>query len=231
MILQSNHLAVGYSQTLVKNIDFSVEKPSLIGVVGSNGAGKSTLLKTLCGLLLPLSGSVILNGKNTELLSIKEIATQITYLPGSKTFHPNLTVKELLLLATMNTAFSFYKIPALNEVQQNALERLGIVHLAEKPLGKLSDGQYQLASVAFALCRNTSVILFDEPLAFLDFHNRKLLLRYFSQLVSSFGKTILFSSHDLYVLHHCDKIWQIEDGAFSEIEKNAIADFVEHLSK
>lgn len=237
MILQSNNLTIGYtvaehsrSQPLLQNINFAVEKPCLIGVVGENGAGKSTLLKTVCGLTPPLSGSVILNDKDISSLSVKELAAQITYLPGTKTFHPNLTVKELLLLADATALFSFYKIPELNKAQQAVLAQLGISHLTDKSLGKLSDGQYQLASVAFALCRNTPVILFDEPLAFLDFRNRKLLMRCFTQLVNDFGKTILFSSHDLYVLPQCDLVWHIDNEAFLVMEKAEISEFIEGLN-
>lgn len=237
MILQSNNLTIGYtvaehsrSQPLLQNINFAVEKPCLIGVVGENGAGKSTLLKTVCGLTPPLSGSVILNDKDISSLSVKELAAQITYLPGTKTFHPNLTVKELLLLADATAQFSFYKIPELNKAQQAVLAQLGISHLTDKSLGKLSDGQYQLASVAFALCRNTPVILFDEPLAFLDFRNRKRLMNQLSDLAIEKQKSIIFSSHDLHVLHHCHSVWHLENGAFSVIEKADISEFVEGLN-
>lgn len=231
MILQAQHLTAGYKQPVLQDICFAVEKPQLIGLVGENGVGKSTLLKTLCGLIAPLSGAILLNGKNIQSLSVKQTSEQITYLPGTRTFHPQLTVKELLLLADSNSPFSFYNTPPLTEKQQNALKQLHIQHLLHHPLGKLSDGQYQLASVAFALCRNTPIILFDEPLAFLDFNNRKLLMRYFANLVAEWGKTILFSSHDLYVLQQCHQAWHIENRSSTTIPSSEIAGFVEHLLK
>lgn len=230
MILQAKHLSIGYTQPLLQNVQFAVEKPCLIGVVGENGAGKSTLLKTLCGLTPPLSGSLILNGKDISLLSVKELAAQITYLPGAKAFHPNLTVKELLLLADSSTSFSFYKIPELNDVQRAVLTQLGISHLVDKSLGKLSDGQYQLASIAFALCRNTSILLLDEPLAFLDFKNRKLLLQHLQNIVQVGQKNALFSTHDLYVLPYCDAVWHVEGGSLKVIEKTEISRFVEQMT-
>ncbi|HEY0262270.1 MAG TPA: ABC transporter ATP-binding protein [Chitinophagales bacterium] len=231
MILRAENLSVGYTKPILQNVNFAIENPCLIGVVGTNGAGKSTLLKTLCGLTSALSGSIFVNEKNINTFSVQSLSEQVTYLPGAKTFHADLTVKELLFLAEDINDFAFYKTPELTENQRAILQMLSIADLENKALNKLSDGQYQLTSVAFSLCRNTPILLLDEPLAFLDFRNRKLLMNHLSELPKKRQKTVLFSTHDLNVLSHCDSVWHIENETMNVIENDSIVNFVKQLSE
>jgi ABC-type cobalamin/Fe3+-siderophores transport system ATPase subunit len=81
----------------------------------------------------------------------------------------------------------------------------------------LSDGQYQLAAIAFAISRGVDFIFLDEPFSFLDYKNKKIIFNLLRSLVSEQNKTIIFSTHDYTYLKQCDKIWMIEDEAMREV--------------
>ena len=80
-----------------------------------------------------------------------------------------------------------------------ALEMVGISHLATRRIGTLSDGERQKVMVARALAQHTPVILLDEPTAFLDFPSKVALMRLLSHLATTQAKTILMSTHDLEI--------------------------------
>src|ERR1044072_4300718 len=101
-VLRTHNLSVGYgSRVLVQEINLSIAKGEIVGIIGTNGCGKSTLLRTLAGLLPPISGSISMDGKDISKLSAWRRARdyRLAYLPqGSKNF-ANLTVRENLHLA------------------------------------------------------------------------------------------------------------------------------------
>jgi ABC-type cobalamin/Fe3+-siderophores transport system ATPase subunit len=82
----------------------------------------------------------------------------------------------------------------------------------------LSDGQYQLAAIAFAISRGVDFIFLDEPFSFLDYKNKKIIFNLLRTLVSEQSKTIIFSTHDYTNLKQCDKIWMIEDKTMRKIQ-------------
>jgi iron complex transport system ATP-binding protein len=80
---------------------------------------------------------------------------------------------------------------------EQAISSLDITHLKEKFTNELSDGERQLVAIARALSQETKYIFLDEPLAFLDYSNRKVVLERLSELAKKQGKCVVFSSHDV----------------------------------
>jgi len=229
MILEIKNMFAGYDDAFLEEVNIAIEHPQLIGLVGINGSGKSTLLKAICGLIKPVKGSIYLNEQSIISFTSTELAKQITYLPSAKSFYANLTVNELILLSSnQGLPFSFQPTQ-VSPKQLELLAKFGISDLLNRKLYSLSDGQYQLASIVFSISRNTPIILLDEPLAFLDYSNRKLFTNQLSGLVKTENKVLVFSSHDLHVLQACDSVWSIDSTKLVNISKEEIADFSGNL--
>ncbi len=215
MKLRANSLSMGYRDALVSGISFDIEKPCLIALTGDNGIGKSTFLKTLCGLIKPQSGEVLYDDKSIQNLSATEISRGAIYLSGSKKIFEGLTIRELMALAENKPTLLFsYE---LSSAQISLIHSFGLEQYTDTRVIMLSDGQYQLAAIAFAISRGVDFIFLDEPFSFLDYKNKKIIFNLLRSLVSEQNKTIIFSTHDYTYLKQCDKIWMIEDEAMREV--------------
>lgn len=96
-ILQIKNLSCGYGKTpTLENINFEVATGEWLSIIGANGCGKSTLLKTICGLLLPQNGSILLNGKN--ILHSPAISRYMAFLPQQPISPEGLTVYQMVCL-------------------------------------------------------------------------------------------------------------------------------------
>ena len=137
-------LAVGYrGREIASGISLQADPGDCILICGLNGSGKTTLLRTLAGLLPPVAGSFRANGR------VVMVPTRIPRVKG-------FTVSEFLRLAT----------GAAPADAARAIEQAGLPTLADRDISTLSDGQFQRACIATALCRRAAVILLDEPTAF-----------------------------------------------------------------
>ena len=217
MKLRANSLSVGYRDALVSGISFDIKTPSLIALTGDNGIGKSTFLKTLCGLIKPQSGEVLYDNESIQSLSASEISRAAIYLSGSKKIFEGLTIRELMALAENKPTLLFsYE---LSSAQSALIKSFGLEQYADTRVSMLSDGQYQLAAIAFAISRGVDFIFLDEPFSFLDYKNKKIIFNLLRALVSEQSKTIIFSTHDYTNLKQCDKIWMIEDKTMREMSE------------
>ncbi len=194
--LAVDSLTVGYPGTAspaVRGVSFDIPEGIVAALVGPNGAGKSTLLKTAAGLLTPGSGSVRLFG-----LRPGGCHHRTAYLPqrGEIDWAFPVTV-ERFVLAGRYVHLGWLKWPRRPDraIVRRVLDRLGIVHLADRPVSALSGGQQQRALVARALAQGADLLLLDEPLNNLDAETRLDLLGLFTELRSA-GKTLVIATHD-----------------------------------
>jgi iron complex transport system ATP-binding protein len=229
MKISFQHTAIGYKAAFIQDICLQAESPILIGLVGDNGVGKSTLLRTLCGLEPILSGEITIDGTALSQVEMNTLSRHITFLPNSKSFYLNLTVQELLSLSADTHALFRVDAKSLGSYALELISLFGLEDLLQRKLVSLSDGQYQLVSIVFALSRQTAIVLLDEPLAFLDFRNRKRFMDIFSQLVQRENRLIIFSSHDLAVLNTCNQLWHIHAKGLNVVQEKEIVSFCEQL--
>lgn len=197
-------------EPVLKDINLTVKKGSIVGIIGKNGSGKTVLLKIICGLLSPSSGQVIVNrqqvGKDVDFPSDIGI---IIEAPG---FLPNYSgYKNLQYLAGLKNKISKQDI-------LNTLELVGLTESAKKHVGKYSLGMKQRLGLAQAIMENPTVLILDEPLNGLDSDGiddiSKLLLK-----MKAEGKTILIVSHhkeDIDVL--CDCVYIMEKGVLTQLD-------------
>lgn len=163
-------LKSGYSNNLVlKDISFSVKKGEFIGIIGPNGAGKTTLLKTLSHIIKPLSGKVLLKGKDIHLLSSLLLARQCAMVGQDLLSLFSFTVEEIVLMGR-NPYLGLFKQERKEDVEivNMALKRTDMSMLKDRPIDELSAGERQRALIAKALVQQPQLLLLDEPTAHLD---------------------------------------------------------------
>lgn len=163
-------------------------------VVGENGAGKSTLLKILAGLLPPDSGTIALADRALEQWPASQLAAVRAYHDQTHSALFDIPVYQYL---------QFYAAQA--DVPAILLDSLDIHHLLERPLTRLSGGEYQrvnlvrsLAQVWPCVSRGESLLVLDEPLQGLDVRHQQALLDLLRGLCAQ-GNCVVMSSHDLTV--------------------------------
>lgn len=174
IILEARNLFVGYSNkknnsVIAEDVNFSIEKGELVGLVGANGIGKSTLLRTLTGMQNHLNGEIFLKGKNLNKYSSFQLATQLSVVLTEAPASKNLSVLEMISLGRQ--PYTNW-IGTLSEEDKKAinfaLEATETTALAQRRCFELSDGQMQRVAIARALAQDTPIIILDEPTTHLE---------------------------------------------------------------
>ncbi|MBA4153242.1 ABC transporter ATP-binding protein [Flavobacterium sp.] len=203
MILQTQHLSIGYSskaqtKVIASDVSIQLEQGKLIGLVGANGIGKSTLLRTLTGIQKSLSGTVLLNEKPIESFEPLALAQQISVVLTEKLPPSNLTVYELIALGRQPYTNWLGKLTEEDKIQiENAISLTEIGHLIHQKYYEISDGQLQKVLIARALAQDTPLIVLDEPATHLDLLHKVSLFKLLKKLTVETQKCILFSTHDI----------------------------------
>ncbi len=210
--LIATDLSIGYKgKTIAKiadGLEFNIAEGQLYGLIGVNGIGKSTLIKTLSGLLPPLNGHVLINGKNIFKLSFAERAKHISLVLTERVNAGLATVEELVKMGRYPyTNWQFNITLNDQDLINSSLQSVGLYQNRHQLFNELSDGNKQKAMIAKALAQDTPVMILDEPTVHLDIKNRFIILELLQKLAQDQQKTILFSGHDLeYMLQFCNKI-------------------------
>jgi len=212
-------LSVGYRRRVViDHLNLSAGEGELIALIGRNGLGKSTLLRTIARLQPALSGEILLAGRPLGLYSRNELAGLMSIVSTETVSVSQFTVKQLVAFGRFPHTNWIGKLTEKDTALINeAMQLVGVTSLGHKNLHEISDGERQRAMIARALTQDTSLILLDEPTAFLDMPNRYEVVHLLHQLTRTKRKTILFSTHDLNIaMHQADKLWLIVDGTLYE---------------
>jgi len=217
-ILSLNSLLIGYRAgrskiPLLAPLNAAAEKGELVAVIGRNGIGKSTLLRTIAGVHPSLGGEVIYFGKSIKDHSGPELARKVGYISTEIFRGGHMTVYELVALGRYPHTNWLGRITRKdNDKIVGAIEMAGLAGFSGRFISELSDGERQKAMIARLLAQDTSVMVMDEPTAFLDIGSRYEILHLLHLLTRRNRKTILFSTHDLHTaISQADKIWLISD--------------------
>lgn len=160
MTLEINSINAFYGTShILHGVTLDVPKGGMVSVLGRNGAGKTTLLRTVIGIVMPKSGSILFDGTDiTHMKSYMRARQGISYVSQGREIMPDLTVRENLLLALLGKGakangvpeFVFEYFPALRD-------------LTDRKGGVLSGGQQQQLAIARAIVQEPDLLLLDEP--------------------------------------------------------------------
>lgn len=184
------------TQTVLQDINLTVNETDFLGLIGPNGGGKTTLLKAILGLLRPTSGEIRIMGK-----SVAEGRCHIGYVPQHVDFDRQFPIRvwEVVQMGLLGCRKPFTPLSAAErEVIHYALEQVEMGDLSQRAIGELSVGQRQRVYIARALTSNPQILLLDEPTASIDPQVAGAiyeLLRRINQTV-----TIVMVSHDMNVV-------------------------------
>lgn len=229
-ILKTETLSIGYktkkvTTVIAKNVNITLKKGELIGLVGANGIGKSTLLKTLTNVQPAINGTISIHYKTIENYNSIELAKVMSLVLTETIASKNLSVFELVALGRQPYTNWVGKLSETDsKIINNAISQTNLNDLKNKKCFELSDGQLQKVMIARALAQDTSLIILDEPTTHLDMYHKAYVLKLLQNLAKETGKTILFSSHEIdLAIQLCDQlIVMTKDGIIQDTPKNLI---------
>lgn len=214
--LRAEGLTVGYGGTaILEEVSTAIPDGRITALIGANGSGKSTLLRTLGRVLEPLSGTVLLDGRDIATSPRKAVARILALLPQSPIAPDGLTVRQLCRFGRYpHKGLLSQPTPHDEEVVEQSLAAAGLLDLAERPLHRLSGGQRQRAWIAMALAQETPILLLDEPTTYLDIAHQIEVLQLLRQLNAEQGRTVVMVVHDLnHAAQYAHHIIAVANGA------------------
>ncbi len=211
------NLSIGYNskngrKTVAENLNTALYQGELTCLLGVNGIGKSTLLKTLSGFLDRIGGDILINDRNIDSFSEKDLSMQVSIVLTEKVMIQNMTARELIGMGRSPYNGFWGRISKDDEkIVEQCIEMVNINHLKNRYIDNLSDGERQKVMIAKALAQDTSIILLDEPTAFLDFPSKVEIVHLLHRLTRETNKSIFLSTHDLELaLQSADKLWLMD---------------------
>lgn len=191
------------STTLLKNINFFVNKGEFISVMGPNGCGKSTLARLVNATLLPTSGEIYIDGLNTKnhSIEIKKKIGMVFQNPDNQII--SSTVEEEIAFGLENLCTPTKEMDAKIK---NALHKVGLDGFEKKSIHSLSGGQKQKLIIASILAMEPEAIIFDEPTSMLDPDSKKNIMNIILKLKNIHKMTIILITHYIKEALHSDKV-------------------------
>ena len=204
-------VTVRYSNghTAIRDVSFTLQGGTTCALVGVNGSGKSTLFKSLMGQIKPKSGSIRLCGLPVPQALKRNL---VAYVPQSEEVDWQFPVSVYDVVMQGRYGYlNFLRLPKAEDKRkvQEAMERVGIAHLAQRQIGELSGGQKKRVFLARALAQQSKIILLDEPFTGVDVKTEDAIVDLLGQLLAQ-GHLILVSTHNLgMVPDFCDQVVMI----------------------
>jgi ABC-2 type transport system ATP-binding protein len=193
----------------VKNINFTINKGSIVGLLGPNGCGKTTTIGMILGLIKPSSGTVFINGENIESEKNRtKILEKMNFISPYVELPKKLTVEE-----NLKVYGKMYGVKNLKDKISDLMKQLNLSEFEKRKTGELSSGQKNRVSLAKALINDPEILLLDEPTASLDPDVGDYIRTYIESFASKKGTTILLASHNMNEVERlCDEVMMMKNG-------------------
>lgn len=212
--------------TAVKNVSFAIERGEIVGYIGPNGVGKSTTIKMMCGIMMPTSGEIRINGISPQD-DRKRVVQDLGVVFGQRTqlyWDPRLG-------ETFELLKRIYRVP-----NDRYLERLGeLVKILEMdgfldiPVRQLSLGQRMRGEMASAMLHSPEILFLDEPTIGLDIDAKKAVRQFILDINRKMGVTVILTSHDLEDIYRlCSRMIVINHGTI--IRDGPMEEIIRELS-
>ena len=212
--IETNNITFGYTaRPLFEGLSVKIDGGEFVGLVGPNGSGKTTFLNLLTRVLNPSRGDILVDGRQIESYSARDLACRIAVVPQESTMIFPFSVSEVVLMGRAPHLHSMLERDEDFEIAMEAMEMTGVAHLSERPITRLSGGEKQSVLIARALAQRPGILLLDEPTAFLDIKHQVDIYDILTRLNRDNGMTIIAISHDLNLAsHYCERVLVFKDG-------------------
>jgi len=210
-----NTIYEGEKIPVIKGINLSVKNGEFICILGPNGAGKTTLLETVNGLLSYTGGEGYVFGK--EISKNKTFVRKHTgFLIQNFEIDPlaPFLCKDVVMMGLTGKTglFRFHTKKDWEKVWYS-MGLVGMIDFANRPVGKLSGGEFQKILMARVLTQQPKLLLLDEPFSNLDYSSRHQIETLLNRLHEKYNLTILMVSHDLsFIPQRCNRIIVLDKG-------------------
>jgi ABC-2 type transport system ATP-binding protein len=193
----------------VKNINFKINKGSIVGLLGPNGCGKTTTIGMMLGLIKPSSGAVFINDQNIESEKNRtKILEKMNFISPYVELPKKLTVEE-----NLKVYGKMYGVNNLQDKISDLMKQLNLSEFKKRKTGELSSGQKNRVSLAKALINDPEILLLDEPTASLDPDVGDYIRTYLEGFASKKGATILLASHNMNEVERlCNEVMMMKNG-------------------
>lgn len=206
----------------VDNVDFEVRRGEVFGIVGESGCGKSTLGKSICKLIEPTEGSIVLGGEEISKYTPKQMRpirkkVQMVFQDPYASLNPRMSVRDIVAEPLIIHGLTKTREETDKKVVE-LLRRVGLddYHANRYP-HEFSGGQRQRVGIARALAVQPQLIIADEPVSALDVSIQSQVLNLMNQLKRDMNLTYIFVAHDLSVVEHIsDRVGVMYLGNFVE---------------
>jgi simple sugar transport system ATP-binding protein len=216
LALEARHIGMKYGQvTALSDINLTLGKGEVLGLIGDNGAGKSTLIKILTGYQKPTSGEIYLNGEPVKLTGIADARDH-----GIETVFQDLALINTLpvymnLFLNKEPRFGpFLRRSKMRADARRYLDDIGIrIASVNDEVANLSGGQRQAIAVARSVYSNASILLLDEPLAAMGAKEGGIILDLISMLRDKGDVSVILIAHNYtQVFDVCDRVNLLQHG-------------------
>ncbi|MBD3690022.1 ATP-binding cassette domain-containing protein [Nanchangia anserum] len=200
------------SSPVVRDVCLNLPESGMTALIGANGAGKSTLLSGI-GRLHPLdAGDVCVDGVAVPEWKPRELAKRLAILRQENHLSVRLSVAELVALGRHpHSAGSLTSRD--EEIVDDALRSVDMADLSHRFLDELSGGQRQRAFIAMTLAQDAHYLLLDEPLASLDLHHAREMMRHLRRICDERGVSVIIVLHDINTAAtYADSLVAMRDG-------------------
>ncbi|MGM7684840.1 adenosylcobinamide amidohydrolase [Cytobacillus sp. Hm23] len=216
VMINVTEVSYHYNQKKVlDDINFTVKKGEILGVVGPNGSGKTTLLKLICGMLHANTGDIKIKGQSITKYEQKKLAKIIAVLPQTIEASFNYSVQETVKLGRYAHQRGIF--PQWTDEDENVVKKsiqlTGLTGMEQMSLASLSGGECQRVFLSRALAQEPEILMLDEPTNHLDISYQIRLLDSLSQWSKTSELTVIAIFHDLNLASfYCDKILLLNNG-------------------
>ena len=208
-IIECNDISFSYEEgtRILNNIFLEANENQTIGIIGANGAGKSTLLRILVGLELNIQGKVRINQIEVNKKNLPAIRSEVGYLFQNS--DNQLFTQSVYQEIAFGLIHNGLDEKSIYEKVISSLEIVGIAHLKDKKIYKMSGGEKKMVSIASILAMSPKILLLDEPTIALDPKNRRTVIN----ILNRQNHVKLVASHDLdMILDTCESVILMSEG-------------------
>ena len=224
MIIECKNITKAFgNQQVLKGLSFNAKEGEILSIVGASGAGKTTLLQILGTILVPDSGTVLIDSTDVFSLGSKALSAfrnqKIGFVFQFHHLLPEFTAAENVMLPALIGRYEGSSPEKQTDRQirtraEDLLKELGLSGQEDSRPAQLSGGEQQRVAIARAMVNSPKILFADEPSGNLDSATKQELHDLFFRMRDAHGQTIVIVTHDEALARRCDRCLTLKDGVF-----------------